>query len=261
MVASITSQELAQSLDPLVRPIIVDVRRESGYRDNPRMLPWAIRRLPDEVGQWMTALEIGRPVIVYCVHGHEVSQGAASALAAAGFDAAYLDGGVEGWAGAGLRLENPRTDRKPWVTRARPKIDRVACPWLVRRFVDADAQFVFVPPQDVISTAAKLDGIAYDVPDVAFTHVGSGCSFDTFIDKLGLDDPALSDLADIVRAADTGRFDLAPQAAGLLAVSLGLSARFRDDHEMLRHGFVVYDALYAWLRSARGETHSWPPAA
>ena len=146
-----------------------------------------------------------------------------------------------------------------WVTRERPKIDRIACPWLIVRFIDDDPEFLYVPPGEVASVAAETGAIPYDVPDVELSHVGPLCSFDAFLAKYGLDDPALGDLAIIVRGADTGHPELAPQSSGLLAVSLGLSRVFADDHEMLRHGMVLYDALYAWCREGRGETHGWPP--
>ena len=148
-----------------------------------------------------------------------------------------------------------------WVTRERPKIDRIACPWLITRFIDRQPQFLFVPAADVLTTARDRGAIPYDVPDVELSHVGELCSFDAFLRKYKLDDPALAELAIIVRGADTARPELAPQAAGLLAISLGLSHLYREDHEMLGHGMVVYDALYAWCRHARGETHTWNPAA
>lgn len=148
-----------------------------------------------------------------------------------------------------------------WVTRERPKIDRIACPWLIRRFIDPDAEFLFVPLGEVLSVARSAGAIPYDVPDVELSHVGELCSFDAFLRKYALDDPALADLARIVRGADTARPDLAPQSAGLLAISLGLSQLFEDDHEMLRHGMVVYDALHAWCKHAKGERHTWNPDA
>jgi hypothetical protein len=147
-----------------------------------------------------------------------------------------------------------------WVTRERPKIDRIACPWLITRFIDDEPGFLYVPAEQVLSVASETGAIPYDVPDVELSHVGELCSFDAFLRKYDLRGPALQELALIVRRADTARPDLAPQAQGLLAISLGLSAMFRDDHEMLRHGMVVYDALYAWLTQAREETHGWPPA-
>ena len=146
-----------------------------------------------------------------------------------------------------------------WVTRARPKIDRIACPWLIKRFIDAEAEFLFVAPDQVDRVARETGAIPYDVAGVELSHVGPKCSFDAFVEKYGFEDPYVAELAVIVRGADTDRLDLAPQAAGLLAISLGLSHNFPDDHEMLGYGFVVYDALYAWLRFFRGERHSWNP--
>ena len=145
------------------------------------------------------------------------------------------------------------------ITRERPKIDRIACPWLIKRFIDKDPEFLFVPAPRVLAVAVETGAVPYDVPDAELTHAGELCSFDAFLQRYLLTDPALTQLAVIVRGADTGRPELAPQAAGLLAVSLGLSAIFADDHELLRHGMVVYDALYAWCRSCQGEVHSWPP--
>ena len=146
-----------------------------------------------------------------------------------------------------------------WITRARPKIDRVACPWLISRFIDEEAEFLFVAPEGVAAEAVALDAVPYDVEGVELSHVGPLCSFDAFLAKYRLTDPALHLLATIVRGADTARLDLAPQCAGLLAISLGLSHKFQDDHEQLRHGFVLYDALFAWCRDVHGETHSWNP--
>lgn len=144
-----------------------------------------------------------------------------------------------------------------WITRERPKIDRIACPWLITRFIDNAPEFLYVPAADIMRIAGETGATPYDVPGVEFTHVGEDCSFDTFLKKHQLIEPALQDLAVIVRAADTDRLDLAPQAAGLLAISLGLSRNFSNDHEMLAYGMVMYDALYAWCCHARGETHNW----
>ena len=146
-----------------------------------------------------------------------------------------------------------------WVTRERPKIDRIACPWLILRFIDAEAEFLYVPAQEVLAVAAATGATPYDIPGVAMSHVGERCSFDTFLDHHQLSDPALQDLALIVRGADTDRLDLTPQSAGLYAISLGLSRVIADDHALLRHGLVMYDALYVWCREGRGETHQWPP--
>lgn len=148
-----------------------------------------------------------------------------------------------------------------WVTRERPKIDRIACPWLIARFIDDAPEFLFVPSDRVLATAAETGAIPYDIPDVELSHVGDLCSFDAFLKRYTLSDPALHHLVVIVRGADTGRLDLTPQSAGLLAVSLGLSRNFPDDQEMLKHGLVIYDAFYAWARELQTETHGWPPAA
>ena len=146
-----------------------------------------------------------------------------------------------------------------WITRERPKIDRIACPWLIARFIDEKAEFIFAPTADVRRLAADLGATAFDVEGVELSHDGPLCTFDALLAKYHLDDPALAELAVIVRGADTARLELAPQAAGLLAISLGLSHNFRDDHEQLRQGFVIYDALYAWSRHVREETHTWNP--
>ena len=146
-----------------------------------------------------------------------------------------------------------------WITRERPKIDRIACPWLVARFIDASPEFVYVPGSDVMQVAAETGAIPYDVPNVEHGHHGDRCSFDAFLAKYRLHEPALQQLATIVRGADTSRLDLAPQSAGLYALSLGLSQLFSDDHTMLRHGLVMYDALHAWCRSCQDESHAWPP--
>jgi hypothetical protein len=146
-----------------------------------------------------------------------------------------------------------------WITRARPKIDRIACPWLIRRFIDPAAEFHFVPTHEVMARAEELQAIPFDVEGVELSHDGPLCSFDAFLRKYRLDDPALEEIAVIVRGADTERLELAPQAAGLLAISLGLSRNFRDDDEQLAHGIVLYDALYSWARFARDERHSWNP--
>jgi hypothetical protein len=149
-----------------------------------------------------------------------------------------------------------------WVTRERPKIDRIACPWLIRRFIDPAAEFLYVPTERVLAVAAETGAIACDIPGAEpFSHDGELCSFDAFLTIFGIADPALDRLARIVRGADTGRPDLTPQSGGLLAISLGLSANFPDDHAMLAHGMTVYDALYAWCRGLQDETHSWKPAA
>ncbi len=148
-----------------------------------------------------------------------------------------------------------------WVTRERPKIDRIACPWLVARFIDKQPEFLYVPSTDVQNVAHQTNAIPYDIPGVELSHKGDLCSFDAFLKKYRLDDPALQKMATIVRGADTSRLELTPQSAGLYALSLGLSHDFSDDHEMLKHGMVMYDALYAWCRHCQTESHNWPPGS
>ncbi|VVM47753.1 chromate resistance protein ChrB domain-containing protein [Pseudomonas fluorescens] len=146
-----------------------------------------------------------------------------------------------------------------WITRERPKIDRIACPWLITRFIDPQPEFLYVPSADVLRLAVETDAAPYDIPGVELTHEGELCSFDAFLKKYHLSEPALQHLAKIVRGADTSHLDLTPQSAGLYAISLGLSQCFADDHAMLAHGLIMYDALYAWCKECQGESHNWPP--
>lgn len=262
MDAAISTAELMQALSSAQPPIVIDVRRAPAFRAAGTLIDGALRRTPESVQQWAPTLPRSSNVVVYCVHGHEVSQNARTALAAQNIPARYLDGGIEAWRSNGGALRAKPVDASSrWVTRERPKIDRIACPWLIARFIDPEAEFLYVPTPQVREIAAERQATAYDVPEVEFTHVGERCSFDAFILKFRLQDPALDALATIVRGADTGELDLAPQAAGLAAVSLGLSRLFADDHEMLRHGMTLYDALYLWCRDGPDEAHSWNPQA
>jgi hypothetical protein len=144
-----------------------------------------------------------------------------------------------------------------WITRERPKIDRIACPWLIKKFVDSDAEFIYVPKEKVFDEAKALDAIAYDIPGAEYTHEGEYCTFDYIIKKHHLTDPAVHQIARIVRGADTDRFNLAPQAAGLWAISAGLSYNCKDDHDMLAIGMKIYDALYSWATYVQEEKHNW----
>ena len=244
MDASISADKLRQSLRSTEPPLVIDVRRNERFRESPYLMHGALRRDPAAVEQWKTKLPRAANVVVYCVHGHEVSQNAAKALGAK-----YLEGGIEHWREAGGELmAKPQNAATRWVTRERPKIDRIACPWLVRRFVDPEAEFLYVPVSEVQKVAKEKTATPYDVGGAEFGHVGERCSFDAFIDKFRLRDAALDRLATIVRGADTSRLDLAAQAPGLLAISQGLSINWTDDHQMLEHGMVMYDALYAWCR-------------
>ena len=245
-----TASQLRIQLAGRQPPLVIDVRRQPAFLASTDMIGGAVRRNPEEVGAWAKSLPAAGSVVVYCVHGHEVSQKAAAALRDAGLAASYLEGGLEeGWKGAAGPLDHkPANAGTRWVTRERPKIDRIACPWLISRFVDPGAEFLYVPSRDVLGVAKERDAVPYDVSGVHFTHDGELCSFDAFLRHYRLTDPALQRLATIVRGADTSRLDIAPQASGLLAISQGLSRNFPDDHEMLKHGMVLYDALYSWCR-------------
>ena len=246
MDASISAEDLRQSLRSSAPPLVIDVRRNERFLEAADLIRGALRRDPARIAEWSRTLPRAAGVVVYCVHGHEVSQNAAKALGAR-----YLEGGIEHWREEGGELAaKPANASTRWVTRERPKIDRIACPWLVRRFIDPGAEFFYVPVSEVQKTAVEKTATPYDVAGVEFTHVGERCSFDAFLDKFHLQDPALQALASIVRGADTGRLDLAPQAPGLLAISQGLSRIYQNDLEMLEHGMVMYDALYAWCRQA-----------
>jgi rhodanese-related sulfurtransferase len=245
MDASISAADLRKSLLGSTPPLVIDARRNERFLEAKDLIRGALRRDPARIADWSKTLPRAASVVVYCVHGHEVSQNAAKALGAK-----YLEGGIERWREEGGELAaKPANAATRWVTRERPKIDRIACPWLVRRFIDPGAEFLYVPAAEVKQVAQKQTATPYDVADVEFTHAGERCSFDAFLDKFHLKDAALDALATIVRAADTGRLDLAPQAPGLLAISQGLSRVYQDDLEMLEHGMVMYDALYAWCRS------------
>jgi rhodanese-related sulfurtransferase len=258
---SISPQNLYAAGGTASGPLVIDVRREVGFNADTRVIAGAIRRDPALVQEWCAKLPSERLVVVYCAHGHEVSQNAAQALRDAGIAARYLERGIAGWVEERLPTRSKTQQGGPvWVTRERPKIDRIACPWLIRRFVDPEAQFLYVPTEKVFAVAKETGSTAYDIPGAEpFSHEGELCSFDLFLRVYELADPALDTLALIVRGADTDRLGLAPQAPGLLAITLGLSANFPNDHAMLDHGMVSYDALYTWCRSLRGETHGWNP--
>ena len=261
---SVNASSLREMLSGGQPPIVIDVRRQPAFTSSTVMLQGALRRDPERVRDWAKSLPRASSAVVYCVHGHEVSQNTAAALREHGVTAKYLEGGIEeGWTASGGSFDQkPGGASTRWVTRERPKIDRIACPWLISRFVDPAAEFLYVPSKTVKAAAKERDAIPYDVPDVHFTHDGDLCSFDAFIKHYRLGgDPALQKLALIVRGADTARLELAAQAPGLAAVSLGLSRIFPDDHEMLKHGTVMYDALYAWCKEGQDEVHTWNPEA
>ncbi len=265
----ISSSELNGLIGTPNRPFILDVRREPVFAAANTRIASAYWHDVASVEAVAHLIDPDLGVIVYCAHGHNVSALAAARLRAIGFTVRILEGGIAAFADASGMLVKMAddlplgSDREPtiWVTRQRPKIDRIACPWLVRRFIDPFAEFHFVEAQWVNDVAEEMGGIAYDIDGVHWSHRGETCTFDTMIAEYGLSSPALDTLAKIVRGADTARLDLAPQAAGLLAISLGLSRLYDDDLEQLDAGMKVYDALFAWVRGGQGETHNWPAKA
>ena len=256
---SITPDKLFRLIGTPSCPAIIDVRP-----DGSELLPASARRQADDVRDWAAALT-GQNVVISCVHGRERSAGVAAILRTEGISAEILEGGFEAWRDAGLPVIDakklPQRDaagRTVWVTRARPKVDRIACPWLIRRFVDPSAVFLFVAPSEVAGVAERFGATPFDVDGVFWSHRGEQCSFDTMVDELGLGGfQALERLAVIVRGADTARPEIVPQAAGLLAASLGLSRMYSDDLEQLEAGMLIYDAFYRWCRDATDETHDW----
>jgi rhodanese-related sulfurtransferase len=249
---STDSRTLHSQLGSPQAPLVLDVRRAPAFESDEHLIPAALRPAGDLVA-FAAAHAAGRPIVVYCVRGHEVSQEAAGALSRAGYESAFLEGGLEAWRAAGLATMRRRPDwhvpgGSRWITRSRPKIDRIACPWLIRRFIDPLARFDYVPAERVMAEALERDAVPYDIAGAVVTHRGERCSFDALLEDFALSDPALDRLATIVRGADTDRLDLAPQCAGLLAASLDLSKRFERDHEMLEQAMPMYDDLYARCR-------------
>ena len=251
---SISTRSLYARLGKASSPMLLDVRPTPTFEADRVMIASAQRRAPEAFDQWQSVLPGDRSIVVYCGDGLEISEAIAARLREAGHHACYLEGGLGAWISAGLPQRFRRPQAAAWVTRERPKVDRIACPWLVRRFIDPEARFLYVPAAEVVETATRTGAIPYDVAGVEFGHVDERCSFDAFLRIYGIRDPALDHLALIVRGADTGRTELTPQSPGLLALSHGLSATFSDDHEQLERGMVMYDALYAWCRSNTLET-------
>lgn len=245
-------------------PVLLDVRIDADFDADPYLIPGAVRQPFLDVLDLADNL-VDRPVIIYCQKGLKISQGAAALLRSAGVKAEVLEGGQFAWRDAGhpmvLAEKLPPFDasgRTVWVTRHRPKIDRIACPWLIRRFLDPNAQILFVAASQVANVAERFNATPFDIEDVFWSHRDEKCTFDTMIEEFGITHQALERLAVIVRGADTNRHDLAPEAAGLLAASLGLSRMYRDDLEQLEAGMSLYDAFYRWARDATAEGHDWP---
>jgi rhodanese-related sulfurtransferase len=239
-------------------PLLIDVRVPDDFAEDPRVIPCSVRIAHRDIAT--APINPDTRVVVVCHHGAKLSEGAAAILRTKGVQAVVLEGGFEGWKADGLPL-TPSTAlpaSRFWVTRQRPKIDRIACPWLIRRLIDPGAQFMFVAPAQVADVADRFNAIPYDIEGVVFSHRGDHCTFDALLDDFALHTPALDRLATVIRGADTDRHDLAPQAAGLLAISVGLSRMYRDDLAQLEAGIALYDALYRWTRDGFDEGHDWP---
>ena len=261
---TISADKLNKLVGTLTTHIIIDVRTADDFNSNPNFLPASSRRSHEDVAHWATGFS-GKTVVVVCKRGGKLAHGAAAWLRHVGADAAVLEDGFEGWQAAGLPLiaeaKLPKRDtlgRTVWVTRSRPKVDRIACPWLIRRFVDPEAVFLFVAASEVKAVAERFGAEPFDIEDVFWSHRDETCTFDTMLEELNLKTQPLLQLATVVRGADTARMDLAPEASGLLAASLGLSRMFSDDLEQLSAGMLLYDAFYRWCRDAIDETHNWP---
>jgi rhodanese-related sulfurtransferase len=255
---SFSCEKLAKLIGTPFAPAIIDVRLEEDFQLDPRLLPTSKR-----VGHldWKSVAEnhAGQFVVIVCQRGAKLSHGFAAQLRIFGVEAVSLSGGFESWNAAGLPLiPQSSIPGSQWVTRQRPKIDRIACPWLIRRFVSRDATFLFVPTEDVEGVAQRFGATPFDMPSGFWSHEGPLCTFDKMLKAFNLQTKALMRLSTIIRAADTDRLQDAPEAAGLLAISLGLSRQFSDDLAQLEAGMAIYDALYRWCRDATDETHNWP---
>jgi rhodanese-related sulfurtransferase len=260
----ISAQTLFRRVGTPDAPVILDVRIPEDFAADPRLIPGTVLRDFRTVAEWADEFA-GKHVVVSCQKGLKLSQGVAALLAHAGAEAEVLEGGFVGWRDAGLPLLTtakvpPQNYRGStlWVTRQRPKVDRIACPWLIRRFVDPGAVFMFVEPKQVEAVAERFGATPFDIEGVFWSHRGPLCTFDTMLDEFGLRFGALDHLSRIVRGADTADLAIEPEAAGFLAISLGLSRMYRDDLEQLDAGMLIYDALYRWCRDATEETHNWP---
>ena len=266
---SMTCDRLAKLIGTPRAPIVLDVRRAALRNADPRLI--ASARALDEADLAPDALAslaqglTAQSVVVACAAGHARSQGVAAWLRQQGVQAEYLEGGHEAWIASGHVMHDPTgitardgLGRSLWVTRSRPKIDRIACPWLIRRFIDPREVFLFVAPSEVLAVAELFGAAPFDIEGTFWSHRDEGCTFDTILAEFGRSSPALMRLATIVRGADTARPDLAPECAGLLAASLGLSRMYSDDLAQLDAGMSLYDAFYRWARDATDETHNWP---
>ena len=257
----ITSSQLFRLIGLPHCPVLIDVCIDADFSESPYLIPGAKRHPAQDIAALVPQLTHSRVVII-CQKGKKMSQGAAAILRHHGIKAETLAGGNQAWHEAQLPMIPASSiptcgnnGHSVWVTKQRPKVDRIACPWLIRRFVDSKAQFLFVSSSEVLDVADKFNANAFDVEGVFWNHRGDQCSFDTMLEEFNICTPALGRLADIVRGADTNCLDLTPQSAGLLAASLGFSRMYKNNLEQLEASMPLYDALYRWCRDAVEETH------
>lgn len=245
-------------------PVIADVCNDPDHAEDPHLIPGSFRH-PHTDLDGLAARLAGRPAVIVCQKGKKLSQGVAALLRAAGGPAEYLSDGMYGWRdheGApripAKAIPAPVGQGTLWVTRHRPKIDRIACPWLIRRFVDPEARFLFVAPGEVMGVAERFGAVPFDIENTFWSHRDARCTFDTMLDEFRLHTVPLDRLAAVIRAADTNTHEASPEAPGLLALSVGLSRQYKDDLAQLEAGMALYDALYRWARDGQDEGHDWP---
>ena len=259
--SAITVSQLSRLVGTSSAPVLIDVRIDEDFNTDPRNIPGSFRYSFDNINAIVSDL-LNKKVVVICYQGLKLSQGAAAVLRAAGVSAEYLEGGFVNWINADQPTVSVKyltnvnqNNQTVWVTRHRPKIDRIACPWLIKRFVDPSASFLYVEPSQVLIVAEKFNALAFDAEGAPYAHRDGKCTFDVMLEEFELQSEPLQYLANIVRAADTGKHEIASEATGLLAISLGFSRMYKDDSIQLEASLPLYDALYRWCRDARNEKH------
>lgn len=260
----ITPAQLLRLIGTPGAPVITDISTDTDFADDPFLIPGALRHPHTDIDGLIARLK-GRPSVIICQKGKKLSQGVSAWLRSEGLVSEYLQGGNHGWRDhdgaprvpAGV-IPKPVSGHTLWVTRHRPKIDRIACPWLIRRFIDPGARFLFVSPSEVDGVAERFNATPFDTEGGSWSHAGPDCTFDKMLSVFGLRTEALDRIATVIRAADTNTHANSPEAAGLLAISVGLSRQYRDDQAHLDAGMTLYDALYRWARDGQNETHDWP---
>jgi len=263
----ITTAQLSRLIGTPDAPVLIDLCTDEDFALDPRLIPTAFRHAFTDIESLVDRLQHKR-VVIYCQKGKKISAGTSAMLRSHGIRAETLVGGQFAWRDAELPMiaeakipTRNAAKQSVWVTRHRPKIDRIACPWLIRRFIDPNAQILFVPPATVLDVAEKFNATPFDIDDVFWSHRDDQCTFDTMLLEFKLKTEPLERLATIVRGADTNKHELAPESAGLLAASLGLSRMYKDDIEQLTAGMMLYDAFYRWARDATDEGHDWPASS